>query len=331
MWKVVGTAVQGRSHVKHNIPVQDKIYHLKDKVNVIALADGAGSASLSHFGAQCVVEKACHLLNDYFDEVYEMEDIVGAQAFVIDYLLEELNNLSDLHNVSLKELASTFLCVAVKDEEALIFHLGDGEIGAVKNNELVSISSASNGEFANATFFVTSSLAPTHLKLFKSSNAKKFSSFFLLSDGAAVSFYSKKQKKFSNVISKIFTQSKFTPEATMNEMLTESFEMYVKQKTTDDCSLISMTYTQDGGSYQSLTQEEKELLFSSIHYTKHCSIKKFDRIVHQLQSPLTLKQLVKRLHMKRRYVKRSLQALQGLGIIIADRGNYRLAEEDLMR
>lgn len=328
MWKVVGTAVQGRGHLKNNTPVQDKIFHLKDSVNVIALADGAGSAYLSHFGAQCAVETICHLLNEHFDKIYGMTDIAEAQKFIIDEILIKLTALAEQHVENLKEFASTLLCVAVKDKNILIFHLGDGEIGAIKNDELVSISSSENGEYANTTFFITSSHVAKHLKIFKSSNAKLFSSFFLLSDGAATSFYSKRQNKFSPILSKIIIQSKYTSESAMNEMLEESFEMFVKQKTMDDCSLIAMTYANEQNSYKSLTKEEKDYLFSTLQHPKHCSVKKFDKIVQELAKPLTLQQLAKKVHFKKKYVIHSIRALNALGIITFESGKYRLVEAE---
>ena len=52
MWKVVQCAVQGRGHIKGNIPCQDKIHYYTDEnTTITALADGAGSAKLSHIGA----------------------------------------------------------------------------------------------------------------------------------------------------------------------------------------------------------------------------------------------------------------------------------------
>ena len=47
MWKTLQCAVQGRSHIKTEIPCQDKTFtSIENGVSVIALADGAGSANL---------------------------------------------------------------------------------------------------------------------------------------------------------------------------------------------------------------------------------------------------------------------------------------------
>ena len=57
MWKKVHCAVQGRGHTKNQVPCQDKTFcYQENGVLVAALADGAGSAKLSHYGAACVTE-----------------------------------------------------------------------------------------------------------------------------------------------------------------------------------------------------------------------------------------------------------------------------------
>src|SRR5438045_3999196 len=61
MWKVTGAHVRGTSHVGSNTPCQDycgyeRAFIGASPVVVIAIADGAGSARLSHVGAHATVE-----------------------------------------------------------------------------------------------------------------------------------------------------------------------------------------------------------------------------------------------------------------------------------
>lgn len=326
MWKIIGTAVQGRGHVKKDIPVQDKISYVKGDVNVIALADGAGSAKLSHYGAECVVETICHTLQQQFDYIFQQEDITVAQQYIIDTLLAELTKIAEEHEENIKEFASTLLCVAVKEEKGLILHLGDGEIGAIRDGELMEISSASNGEFANATFFVTSSNSAYKLKLFKSSNILKFSSLFLMSDGAAESFYSKQYKRFSDVLKSIFQKATYLPESIMNDLLTDSFETYVKMKTNDDCAFIGMTLVDNSGSeFTKLPFDQRKELFQPFADRKKFSIGKSERILDHLQEPLTIEQLQRKLGVKHKYLKSSLNVLAEMQVIQEFNGKYKLA------
>lgn len=75
-WKSVCSAVQGRGHAKKDIPCQDKVARREENgVHVIALADGAGSAALSHFGAQVVVNCATDFVAEkFFDLIAQAEN-----------------------------------------------------------------------------------------------------------------------------------------------------------------------------------------------------------------------------------------------------------------
>ncbi|GAA0310504.1 uncharacterized protein with PQ loop repeat [Gracilibacillus halotolerans] len=324
MWSIIGTAVQGRGHEKKNIPVQDKVYSKQGEVTVIALADGAGSASHSHYGAERVVETICILLDDSFDDIFEMADVTEAQQMVMDTILNELQQLAEAEQEPIKAFASTMLAVAVKNNQALILHLGDGEIGAIKDGKVISVSSSENGEYANATIFTTSQHAWRQLKLFKSKNASSFSAFFLMSDGTAESLYSKEGNYFSPIISKLAEQTSIHLENVLNGLLEESFENTVKQKTQDDCSFVMMSAVSESPSYQKMTAQDKELLAQFLQSPKHCSIKKWDRIIELLEKPLTLGQLAKAMRVKKPYVKANLCALMEAGVITFQKGKYHL-------
>ena len=67
MWSVIKCAVQGLGHKDKDVPCQDKVYNLtKNGVTAIALADGAGSAKFSHYGAELVTTYICEkFCNDF--------------------------------------------------------------------------------------------------------------------------------------------------------------------------------------------------------------------------------------------------------------------------
>ncbi len=326
MWSIIGTAVCGRGHERKNVPVQDKIYFQKGETTVIALADGAGSARLSHFGAEKAVETVCRLLQNHFDQIFHTGDVTNAQQFIMNEILLQLDALSSVHQEPVSEFASTLLAVAVKNNQVLVVHLGDGEIGAIKNGEMKVLSTSDNGEYANATFFTTSANATKQLKLFKSSAGEQFSAFFLMSDGAAHSLFSKRDHKFSPFIEKLAAQSKVHREEVLNRLLTESFEKLVKQRTNDDCSLIMMTAIEEVPGYLKLSQADKELIFSALKSPKHCSIRKWDSIVEILKTPSTFSQIVKKMHLRKPSLKANLRALESFGFIKYEHRKYYLVE-----
>ena len=126
-WKSVCGAVQGRGHAKKDIPCQDKAARREaNGVHVIALADGAGSAALSHFGAQCVVNCVTDFVAEKFFDLIAQEDGRLVTQEILSVALQALNDEAELRECSLKDLASTLLIAAVGDGNFFLAHLGDG-------------------------------------------------------------------------------------------------------------------------------------------------------------------------------------------------------------
>ncbi|WP_163555968.1 protein phosphatase 2C domain-containing protein [Helicobacter suis] len=96
-WKAFGHALQGRSHLQENpsIPCQDKYFLSDDKeVCVIALADGAGSARFSHFGAKKSVEVVAQVLEQKFDAYFGTPTPQEVREDIIAHVLQALDNLA---------------------------------------------------------------------------------------------------------------------------------------------------------------------------------------------------------------------------------------------
>ena len=84
MWVDLCYAERGRGDIANDIRCQDKTYSIaKDGVNVIALSDGAGSAKLSHFGAEKVTENIAVYLIDRFEEIYNNSDADAVREEII--------------------------------------------------------------------------------------------------------------------------------------------------------------------------------------------------------------------------------------------------------
>lgn len=156
----------------------------------------------------------------------------------------------------IKELASTLLFVAVKGEQYVLAHLGDGVIGYQKDGELKIATEPNNGEFANETVFVTSRSAPQSIKMMKGS-LNDITGFVLMPDGTENSFYDKKNKRLAKGVSKIMKLSMLMPRDVVEQVVEKAFEGTIKMNTTDDCSLALMVWTDNEGEYDALTVEEK--------------------------------------------------------------------------
>jgi len=139
LWKSAGSCVQGRSHIKSDIPCQDKVANYSDlQMDIISLADGAGSCKLSHIGADISTRHICSVLQKEFDNFLNME-LNDVAVQISTSLKDTLNIEARNSSVDLKNLSSTLLFVAVKNEHYLAGSLGDGIIGVLRNDNNIDV------------------------------------------------------------------------------------------------------------------------------------------------------------------------------------------------
>ena len=239
-WKISGTAVQGFRHKKEGVPCQDKIFSLtKGGVTAIALADGAGSAKLSHYGAESAVRAVCEELCGKFEEFLNAGSSDEVRRAVLSRVLSELEAVSREKGCSLHNLGSTLLAAADDGENLLLLHVGDGLIACCREGKIFAASLPDNGEFANETVFVTSRDAFRRMRLYKGKTAG-ISAVILMSDGADVSFYGRADGKFAELLDEIKQRCVMCSPEDSSADLEELFMSVVRENTNDDCSMILM-------------------------------------------------------------------------------------------
>ena len=203
MYKICGIALRGRGHIKHNMPCQDKIaYFQSGNLNIIALSDGAGSAKYSHFGAEKSVKFVCEEFSKNFDGYFNQQDGNVVKSAILSKVRSRMIDLSNEHDCEISDLAHTLLFVAIKDNNFILFHIGDGIIGCVKNGQIKVASLPTNGEFANVTVFATSDDALQNAKIIKG-KIDQIEGFVLMSDGSSESFYDKQSKNLTKILLKL--------------------------------------------------------------------------------------------------------------------------------
>lgn len=189
-WKIGGVSVAGFSHIAENIPCQDALaFKIKDNGELIAaIADGAGSARLSHLGAQAFVDAT----------VSRVHALPSAGALDIDQIADEIvaainethGTLIEEHRKSeldplptIKDFAATFLMVVANVDGGAFFHVGDGAGTRFVASDIGSavVSKPENGEYANETYFVTVEHWESHLRITRFDGA--FDTILLMSDG----------------------------------------------------------------------------------------------------------------------------------------------------
>ena len=326
-WKSVCCAVQGRGHAKKNLPCQDKVSRLiENGVQVIALADGAGSAALSHYGAQCVVNRATAFIGDRFFDLIAQEDGRSVTLEILNVILQALKDEAELHSCSLKDLASTLLVAAVGDGKFFLAHLGDGVIGYLNEDGLKVASTPDNGEFSNETVFVTSANAAERMKIFKGA-IKNISGFILMSDGSEQSLYNKRKKTLAPAVKRLMHRTCLIDGEILTPQLEEALSSVVAANTQDDCSVAILARTSAQlPPLDELPMPERQELFQikGSHALRKVSkkISRCDKICELLKRPLTLKQIVRRLHVKKLHTKKKLRRLLKAGVIRKDNFYY---------
>ncbi|MDT0164510.1 PP2C family serine/threonine-protein phosphatase [Actinotalea sp. AC32] len=242
MFKEFHYQVRGRGHLRDGTPVQDRTKFLsRGGVQVVCLADGAGSASSSQFGAQAVVDEGCAMLVDRFADLAMSHDGARAKVELLDQLLSRLNKVAIRHGLEVGDLASTFLCVAVSGDRFLGAHVGDGVVGYLKNGQLKVVSAPESSEFANQTTFVTSGGALESMRLFRGS-LEGVAGFILMSDGTAESLFDSRTGELAGACAKLISVVGAAPahlssSSKYRKRLRRLMDFKIRDATKDDCSI----------------------------------------------------------------------------------------------
>ncbi len=325
MWKSVCCEVQGRGHIKAGIPCQDKAKQLfRNGVSMITLADGAGSAKLSHFGAECVVENISVYVTDNFQQLIQNADGKQVKLAIMEELKRVLYSKAEELECKLGDLASTLLFVAICEDKYIIVHIGDGVIGYLDGSELKIASSPDNGEFANVTTFVTSNEALVSMRLFKG-DIKEISGFVIMSDGTEQSLYHKPTKILAPATVKLMHRTCLLDSRIMHMQLEETLINVISQNTQDDCSIAIMS--RPIGilrNIENLSFNERCELFHINHTDRGSKkrVKRYDNILSYLLKPRTLHQVAYAIHLNPRYTRNHLNQLLMLGLIVKRNSVY---------
>lgn len=208
---------------------------------MLCLADGAGSASHSQYGAQAVVDEGCAVFVEEFVAYAANSDGARVKVDLLGRLTAKLAAVAERHEVSPDDLASTFLCVAASGDTFIGAHVGDGVVGYLKDGTLRVISGPDNSEFANQTTFVTSSRALESMRLFRGS-LEEVSGFIIMSDGAGESLFDGRTGQLAGACSKLIGAVAAAPNyqsksSKYKKRLRRVVNVTIRNATNDDCSI----------------------------------------------------------------------------------------------
>lgn len=240
-WREYAYQVRGKSHVLDGTPGQDRVrYESRNGVQALCLADGAGSASRSEHGAQTVVSAGCDFVIDVLGGGEDAAQSLDGSA-LLGHLIDQLTLTAARLSCDLKDLASTFLCVALKDHSFFAAHIGDGVIGAERDGELEVVTSPDNSEFANVTTFVTSKGAAASMQVVRGA-LEGYSGFMLMSDGTADSLFNFEHRTLARACRTLFRVVSDAPTHSVanpafKKDLKRIMDLQIREATDDDCSI----------------------------------------------------------------------------------------------
>ena len=167
-WRYLYASVQGREHIKDNIPCQDccdVFQHAHYTICVVS--DGAGSCEKSDIGSR----KATELTNIHFPKLIEEKKWHKPNARIkkkdwrkvsikgLKAIRNDLERISISEGCELKALSCTLIIAIHLKEKLLITHIGDGRAGYCNNkDEWKAMITPYKGGYSNETVFITSDI-----------------------------------------------------------------------------------------------------------------------------------------------------------------------------
>lgn len=169
VWVAAEAAVVGAAHLRLSPPKPCQDAALADETcrPVIVVADGAGSAAVSHLGASCVVTAVRRLVRtldadfalalDTGEPSFELgEDLAGK---IIAHAAGTLDDLAMTHQRATEDFRCTLLAWVLGTERSMWVKVGDGALVADCEGELRYVGPVGKGEYVNQTCFVGPGLA----------------------------------------------------------------------------------------------------------------------------------------------------------------------------
>lgn len=180
VWLPFCTSLTGTAHRSRGIPCQDASAMRRlgpsGGIVLLALSDGAGSASHADLGAQTVVS---HWMDTFTALLHDCPDpdaaLAECGAYALHAMLAGIRRAVErdalAFEVSPSDFSATLLGAVLTPLGALVAQVGDGcWVGRV-NGVLGCLTWPTGGEFAGQTVFATSESAPRALQMVRLSAA----------------------------------------------------------------------------------------------------------------------------------------------------------------
>jgi hypothetical protein len=156
-WNVIAASVTGETHFKQGKGNEDA-FCLASRLDgslVLAVADGAGSASCGAEGAELATTFAVKFLSDI-----ELPTIEESWQAVMLETVQHVHNALESQAITrakdIKDFACTLLVAVLTPTHIAALQIGDGAIVGMNDEAITRLTRAAHGEYASETVFVTS-------------------------------------------------------------------------------------------------------------------------------------------------------------------------------
>jgi len=168
-WKAAAASIIGKGHVEAGLPCQDRsdFEYISGDILVGALADGCGSAELSHHGANIAVRSTIDFLGriDWDNRDRSQKNAGDLSRQLIENALKEITAYSVEHHCVADDLACTLIAFAASPAFFYALQVGDGFIVTrSESSKYVLTFKPDHGEYFNEATFITSKDALDHFQ-----------------------------------------------------------------------------------------------------------------------------------------------------------------------
>jgi hypothetical protein len=168
-WIAAEAAVVGAAHLRQVPPKPCQDAALADEAGrpLVVVADGAGSAAMSHLGASCVVAAVRRLVRTLDADFAKALD-AGGPTFeigedlarkIVAHASGTLDDLAMTHQRATEDFRCTLLVWVLGTDRSMWVKVGDGALVAHSEGGLHCVGPVGKGEYANQTCFVDPGLA----------------------------------------------------------------------------------------------------------------------------------------------------------------------------
>jgi Protein phosphatase 2C len=155
MWKIAGACVPGTSHQATGRPCEDALaWSATDDLTCIAVADGAGSRSLSGQGSALAVRTALSAASARVSGPDAGEPAAWLPAIFAD-VRKELSQLAREQGRDVGDYATTLAVVILTGDLACVGQIGDAIVVVCRSGAYETVAPPPCAEYVNETSFVT--------------------------------------------------------------------------------------------------------------------------------------------------------------------------------